>query len=100
MSKGEERRLEMADNIEVAQNHGRVLDKILYKLGVQRGTIGALRRKARWVSDGTPVVDAGSHTTYPVATADLVYDHTNEYAYICTVAPTASTDATFVKLHA
>jgi len=48
------------------------------------------------------LVDANSHGTYPIATGDYIYDQTadSEAGYTCTVAPTASTAGTFVKLHA
>lgn len=90
----------MSDNIAAARAHANVFDKICYKLGWGRGTMGAIRKRARWVASGTPAVDAGSQATYPVAASDLAYDYTNGYAYVCTVAPTANTAATFVKLHA
>jgi len=90
----------MADNIIATSRRSRVFDKICLKLGWPRGSIGGLRRKAKWHAAGTPAVDAGSQATYPVATGDLAWDVTNSYAYICSVAPTANTAATFVKLHA
>lgn len=90
----------MADTVIAARNKGRVLDKICLKLGWARGSIGGIKKRARWYSAGTPAVDAGSQATYPVATGDLAWDVTNSYAYIATVAPTANTAATFVKLHA
>lgn len=90
----------MSDNLIAAKNGGNILNKICLKLGWGRGTIGAIRKVARWEAAGTPAVDAGSQATYPVATGDLAYDYTNGYAYICSVAPTANTAATFVKIHA
>ena len=90
----------MSDNIIASASGARILDKIAYKLGWTRGTIGAIRARAKWKAAGTPAVDAGSQATYPVVTGDLAYDYTNGYAYICSVAPTANTAATFVKMHA
>ena len=90
----------MADNIEAAQNKSRIRDVIFEKLGWRRGALGAIAERAKWQADGTPAVDAGSQATYPVAAGDLAYDYTNVYAYICSVAPTANTAATFVKMHA
>jgi len=90
----------MTNNIIAAKDRARVFHKICIKLGWSRGSLGAIIKKARWFSDGTPAVDANSHTTYPVKTGELAYDYTNNYGYICSVAPTASTAATFVKLHA
>ena len=90
----------MADNIIATSRKSRVFDKICLKLTWPRGSIGGLRRRAKWHSDGAPTVDAGSQASYPVKTGDLAWDYTNSYAYIDTVAPTANTAATFVKLHA
>ena len=90
----------MTDNLNAARYGSSVLNKICLKLAWGRGTIGALRRKAKWFAAGTPAVDAGSQATYPVETGDLAFDVTNSYAYICSVAPTANTAATFVKMHA
>lgn len=90
----------MADNIIATSRRSRVFDKICLKLGWPRGSIGGLRRRAKWHSDGVPAVDAGSQATYPVSTGDLAWDYTNSHAYIASVAPTANTAATFVKMHA
>jgi hypothetical protein len=90
----------MANNIIAASRRSSIFDKICLKLRWPRGSIGGLRRKAKWYAAGTPAVDANSHTTYPVSIGDLAWDTTNSYAYINTVAPTANTAATFVKLHA
>ena len=90
----------MVNKIEFKHNNSRILDKIFEKLGWTRGTIGAIRRRAQWSAAGVPAVDSGSQNTYPVETGDLAWDYTNGDAYICTVAPAASTAATFVKLHA
>lgn len=90
----------MADNLIATSRRSRVFDKICLKLKWPRGSIGGLRRRAKWHANGVPAVDAGSQATYPVQTGDLAYDYTNKHAYIATVAPTASTAATFVKLHA
>lgn len=89
----------MANKIEVSRN-SRVFDKICTKLTWPRGSIAGIRRRAKWSAAGTPAVDAASQDTYPVQTGDLAWDYTNSYAYICSVAPTANTAATFVKLHA
>ena len=90
----------MSDNIIAAKNKSRIFDKICLKLGWPRGGCSGIKRRCRWEADGTPAVDANSHAAYPVKTGDLAYDYTNDYAYIDSVAPTASTAATFVKLHA
>ena len=93
----------MADNIVKAKNGERVLSKIFKALtlssnGSKAGLAAA--RKRAWWSAGAPTVDAASQETYPVQLGDLAYDVTNSQGHICTVVPTASTAATFVKLHA
>lgn len=90
----------MADNIIATSRRSRIFDKICLKLTWPRGSIGGLRRRAKWQSAGAPTVDAGSQATYPVEAADLAWDITNSHAYICTVAPTANTAATMTKMHA
>lgn len=90
----------MADTVVAAGRKSRVFDKICLKLRWPRGSIGGLRRRARWYSNGVPAVDIGSQAAYPVRTGDLAWDYTNSHAYIATVAPTANTAATFVKMHA
>ena len=90
----------MADNLIAAQDKSRVFNKICLKLRWPRGSIGGIKRRARWHSDGAPAVDAGSQATYPVKLGDLAYDFTNDAGYIASVEPTANTAATFVKMHA
>jgi hypothetical protein len=51
-----------------------------------------------WESDGIPAVDAGSQATYPVKKGDLAFDYTNNKIYVCSVAPTAEANATFVEI--
>lgn len=55
-------------------------------------------RKRMWESDGIPAVDAGSQATYPVKKGDLAFDYTNNKIYVCSVAPTAEANATFVEI--
>lgn len=90
----------MADTVIATSRRSRIFDKICLKLTWPRGSVGGLRRRAKWQSAGAPSVDIGSQAAYPVSVGDLAWDYTNGHAYIATVAPTASTAATFVKLHA
>lgn len=92
----------MADNItSIAKNGDIAIGKIMKKLTHGSGTWEqSLRRRVWLVATNAPSVDLGSQATYPVRTGDLVYRVDSDYAYICTVAPTATTAATFVKLHA
>ncbi len=90
----------MSNTVIATSRKSRVFDQICLKLTWPRGSISGLRKRAKWHSDGTPAVDAASQATYPVAVGDLAWDYTNSYAYIATVAPTANTAATFVKMHA
>ena len=84
----------------VRTNEAGILDKSGEKLGWTRGTVGAIRKRAQWSADGAPAVDIADRDDYPVKAGDLAWDYTNGDAYICTVAPTGSVNATFVKLHA
>lgn len=90
----------MTNNLIVAEDKSRVFNKICRKLTWTRGSLAAIKHEAKWYSNGAPAVDANSHGTYPVAVGEMAYDYTNSHAYICSVAPTVSTAATFVKMHA
>lgn len=61
--------------------------------------LAAMTRRCWW-SAGAPAVDSGSQAAYPVQVGDPAFDDTNTDAYICTVAPAASTAATFIKCNA
>lgn len=57
--------------------------------------------KHAWVAaSADPAVDAGSQGTYPVSVGDFAYRVDTDEAFICSVAPTANTAATFIQLHA
>ena len=56
-------------------------------------------KRSIWHSAGVPAVDANSHTTYPIKVGDFAIDTTNSNAYICSVAPTANTAATFILMN-
>ena len=92
----------MADNIIKAKDGERVLSKIAKKLTLSangsRAGLSAARNRAWWAK-GVPAVDANSHEDFPVQLGDPAYDNTNNDAYVCTVKPTASTAATFVKMN-
>lgn len=90
----------MPTKLEFKHNNSRIFDKICEKLGWTRGTIGAIRKRAQWSADGTPVVDMAQYASHPVKKGDLAWDYSGSNAYICTVSVAAATNATFVKLHA
>ena len=92
----------MADNLTgIAKNGDIAVGKIMKKLSHGSGTWEqSLRRRVWLVAASAPTVDAASQATYPVLAGDLVYRVDSDYAYICTVKPTATTAATFVMLHA
>ncbi len=95
----------MADNTSIVQakSGSPVLRKILKKLTITAhgGITGMKRLKSRmWYCDEAPTVDAASQATYPITKGELIYDKTNDDAYICTVSPAASTAGTFVKMNA
>lgn len=90
----------MASTVRSAGSGSRIRDKIFRKLGWARGAMGAIAKVAKWQSDGAPTIETTDYLAYPAKTGDLAYDYTSGHAYVCTVAPTASVNATFVKLHA
>lgn len=91
----------MSDNLNVARSGSRVVSKIMTNLG--KSSIGSnsgisnIKRNCWW-AEGAPSVDANSHGTYPVELGDFAYDITNDSSYVCTVAPAASTAATFTQI--
>lgn len=87
----------MADTVRLAKDGEAVLAKILRSLG--KHNLGELKHRL-WTSNGAPAVDAGSQATYPVEIGDLAMRESNNMPYVCTVAPTANTAATFVALKA
>ena len=90
----------MADTLD--EKYGRtsaVWTKIWKKL-THRGGHGPRGRRVWVAADADPNVDANSHETYPVQVGDFAYRVDDDEAFICTVAPTASTASTFVQLHA
>lgn len=90
----------MTTKLEFKHNNSRIFDQICHKLGWPRGGCQGIKKRARWSANGTPAVDSGDQNSYPVKTSDLAWDYGGSNAYICTVAPAAATNATFVKLHA
>jgi len=88
----------MADTL--SAKYGRtsaVWNAIWKKLG-QRRT--GLKQRRVWVAaSADPNVDSGSQDTYPVTAGDFGYRVDDDEVFICTVAPAASTDSTFVQLH-
>lgn len=93
-------------NIEIAENRGRIFDKICQKLGWGRGALGAIKKRAKWYSDGAPTIEDEDALNFPAKAGDLVYDYSGDDAYICTVAVDYGTDgtdgtsATFQKINA
>ncbi len=95
----------MADNTTIvkARSGTNIMRKIFAAIGISaNGSISGIghAKKKAWRCSGAPTVDSGSQATYPVGAGDYLYDYTNSDGYTCTVAPAASTNGTFVKLHA
>ncbi len=102
----------MANNIVVSKSSRRIYSKILQR--IQRGAsyvtnadgslssenMARTRRRVWWCTGGDPAVDSGSESTYPVAIGDFVYRDDTDEVFICSVAAEATTDATFIQLHA
>jgi hypothetical protein len=87
----------MADTVTPAKDGEIVFAKIMRALG--KHNLGELKHRL-WTSNGAPAVDAGSQASYPVEVGDLCMRQSNSYPYVCTVAPTANTAATFVAMKA
>ncbi len=92
----------MADNTTIKPGNGsKIMSKIFKAMKISANGSGERRLRNRaWEVSGAPTVDAGSQATYPVGAGEFLYDYTNVDGYTCTVAPTASTAGTFVKLNA
>ncbi len=90
----------MSNTVIATSRKSRIFDKICLKLTWPRGSISGLRKRAKWHSNGVPAVDNGSQATYPAKVGDLAWDYNSGHAYICTVKVSATTSATFVKMHA
>lgn len=103
----------MADTLTVVKgSHRRVFSKILQRIlrsasytTAADGSLHSLRlrrwQKEVWVSaSADPSVDSGSQGTFPVKIGNLVYREDTDEVFICSVAPAASTDATFIQMHA
>ena len=89
----------MADTISAKYGStSAVWNKIWKKIGVNRS--GPKKRRVWVAASADPYVDAGSQETYPVAAGDFAHRVDSDEAFICTVGVTASTDTTFVQLHA
>lgn len=102
----------MADSLTITKSPRRVFSKILQRL--RRGTgyitaadgnltnlnLRAWQKRVWYAASADPGVDSGSQDTYPVELGDLVYREDTDEAFICSVAPAATTDAVFIQLHA
>jgi hypothetical protein len=82
----------------VADNASIMQFKKLNDQMTRRLIAGKTKMRNLFLCSAAPTVDAGSQATYPLYVNDLVYDYTNDDIYQCTVAPTASTAATFTKV--
>lgn len=87
----------MADTVIKAKDGSTVMRKILKKLNMNN--LNDMKRRCWYSASADPAVDAGSQATYPVAVGDMAYRVDSDEAFIATVAPTASTAATFVQLN-
>lgn len=102
----------MGDSLTITKSPRRVFSKILQRLfrgasyiTAADGSLHSLNLR-RWqkhvwfAATADPAVDAGSQDTYPVRLGELAYREDTDEAFICSVAPTANTNATFIQLHA
>jgi len=91
----------MADTVLVPKNRRAAMGKFMKALQHHSGSRSNLSRATKriWVSaSADPAVDAGSQAAYPVAAGDFAYRLDSDEPFVCTVAPTANTAATFVQL--
>ena len=70
-------------------------------VGTHRSAKGIARIKTKriWKSAGVPAAAAGSQAATPLQKGDWIYDSTNADGYVVTVAVTANTAATVVKMN-
>lgn len=99
----------MADTLVKAKNDLAVWNMIWKRLrqGASDTTVTKLKhppaqtKKRCWVAaTADPYVDAGSQGDYPVEIGDVAYRVDTDEAFICSVAPAANTDSTFIQMHA
>jgi hypothetical protein len=101
----------MADTVALAKNGGRVVGKILQRLErgssmttskMQKSNMNVSRLKRRvWVAaSADPAIDSGSQDTYPAEIGDWAYRVDSDEAFICSVAPAATTNASFITADA
>ena len=102
----------MADSLTIVKSQRRVFSKILQRILRGASYITAadgsltslnLRRwqKRVWLAaSADPAVDSGSQDEFPVKIGDLAYSEDTDEVFICSVAPAASTNATFIQMHA
>lgn len=89
----------MADTLNVKRGRTSAVWAKIWKRLKHRGH-GIQQRRVWVAASADPAVDSGSQDTYPVQVGDFAYRVDNDEAFICTVAPAGSTNATFVQLHA
>jgi len=97
----------MATNTVVPDNKSRALAQLLKYIG-KSTTLGEVGTKSRghmrrriWRSPGTPSTLQGQYATSPhdkLQIGDFCIDTTGKLAYVCTVEPAASTDATWTPI--
>lgn len=102
----------MADTLTVTKSPRRVFSKILQRLFRGTSYITAadgslhsqnfrrLQKEVWFAASADPSVDQGSQNTYPVKIGNFAYREDTDEAFICSVAPAATTDAVFIQLHA
>lgn len=102
----------MADTMVLPAKRGsRVMGKIYQRLA--RGScmsttanqksnlnVSRLKRRCWYISDADPAVAAASSAAAPVKIGDMAYRVDTDEAFICSVAPAPTTNATFIQMHA
>lgn len=87
----------MANTVVIAKNGSTVWMKILRV--IQHRSASRIKKRMWIAASADPAVDSGSQDAYPVAVGNFAYRVDSDEAFICTVAPAAATNATFVQLN-
>ncbi len=87
----------MTNTVILAKDGSTVWMKILRVL--KHRAASGIKRRMWYTADADPAVDSLSQDSLPVKVGDFAYRVDDNETFICTVAPAATTDATFVQLN-
>lgn len=90
----------MADTLDAKYGRTGAIWRLIWKRLKHSSHSGKQMRRVWAAASADPSVDSGSQGTYPVEIGDFAYRVDTDEVFICSVAPAASTAATFIQLHA